>query len=142
MNEKTHITASNAPSNSNVGGALLGVLSAAGLVGAAGVALAAVAAHKLESPSLATAATMLMIHATAVVAILAVAMRLDRAGVWIGAAAIMLAAVALFSGAVTYQAFVGAPFIKGAAPTGGTLLIASWIAVALLGIREALSAHA
>jgi len=84
---------------------------------------------------------MLMIHATAVVALLAVAMRVSRPRLWIAVAAVMLAAVALFSGAVTYQAFIGTPIIKGAAPTGGTLLIASWIAVALLAIREALGSR-
>ena len=123
-------------------GALLGVLSAAGLAGAAGVALAAVAAHKLESPALATAATMLMIHVTAVVALLAVAMRLDYPGLLIGVAAGMLVSVLLFSGAVSYQAVMGAPLIKGAAPVGGTLLIISWIAVALLGMRQLVSARA
>jgi hypothetical protein len=50
----------------------------------------------------------------------------------------MLAAVALFSGAVTYQAFIGAPFISGAAPTGAPS-DRKLIAVALLGIREAVS---
>ncbi|MGB4864716.1 MAG: DUF423 domain-containing protein [Hyphomicrobium sp.] len=138
MSDNSHITASGASSNTDVGGALLAVLSVAGLVGAAGVGLAAIAAHKLESPTLATASTMLMIHATAVVALLAVAMRVSRPRLWIAVAAVMLAAVALFSGAVTYQAFIGTPIIKGAAPTGGTLLIASWIVVALLAIREAL----
>lgn len=121
--------------------ALLGILGGAGLAGAAGVALAAVAAHKLESPSLATAATMLIIHATAVVAILAVAMRLDRKCLWIATAGVMLAAAALFSGAISYQAFMAEPFIKGAAPLGGTALIVSWVAVALLGFREALRAR-
>lgn len=102
------------------------------------MALAAVAAHKLESPSLATAATMLMIHAAAVIAVVSVAMRLDRKCLWIIAAGIMLAAAAIFSGAISYQAFMGAPLIKGLAPVGGTALIVSWVAVALLGLREAL----
>lgn len=121
--------------------ALLSILGGAGLAGAAGVALAAVAAHKVESPSLATAAMMLIVHATAIVAILSVAMRLDRKCLWIATAGLMLASVVLFSGAISYQAFMGEPFIKGAAPLGGTALIVSWVAVALLGFREALRAR-
>ncbi|HPG89888.1 MAG TPA: DUF423 domain-containing protein [Hyphomicrobium sp.] len=121
--------------------ALLVILGAAGLAGAAGVALAAVAAHRVESPSLATAATMLMIHAAAVIAVLAVATQFARSRWWVGVAGVMLAAAALFSGAISYQAFMGEPFIKGAAPVGGTILIVSWAAVALLGFREALRAR-
>src|SRR6185369_7546633 len=45
------------------------ILAWAGIAGAAGVALAAVAAHKVESPALATAATMLAVHAAAAVGI-------------------------------------------------------------------------
>lgn len=117
---------------------LLGVLAAAGVAGAAAVALAAVAAHRVESPSLATAATMLMIHAAAVVALVAVAMRMAQPLAWTIVAGGMLASASLFSGAISYQAFMGAPIIKGAAPLGGTTLIVCWVAVALLGIREAL----
>ena len=47
----------------------LALIVGAGLIGAAGVALAAVAAHKIDSPALVTASSMLMIHAAAVVAI-------------------------------------------------------------------------
>lgn len=121
--------------------ALLGILATAGLAGAAGVALAAVAAHRLESPSLATAATMLMIHAAAVIGIVAAALRMAQPRAWAIVAGVMLASTALFSGAISYQAFMGEPIIKGAAPLGGTTLIVSWVAVALLGIREGLRAR-
>lgn len=121
--------------------ALLGILAAAGLAGATGVALAAVAAHRLESPSLATAATMLMIHAAAVIGIVAAALRMAQPRAWAIVAGVMLASVAVFSGAISYQAFMGEPIIKGAAPLGGTTLIVSWVAVALLGIREGLRAR-
>ncbi len=136
MQEQSQNPSSGAPS-----GALLGVLAAAGFAGAAGVALAAIAAHRQESPSLATAATMLMIHAAAVVALVAVALRMAQRRAWTIVAGVMLAAAVLFSGAVSYQAFMGEPLIKGAAPLGGTTLIVSWVAVALLAIREALRAR-
>ena len=103
--------------------------------------MAAVAAHRLESPSLATAATMLMIHAAAVVAIVAVALRMAEPRAWTIVAGVMLASAVLFSGAVSYQAFMGEPIIKGAAPLGGTTLILSWVAVAVFGIRDALRAR-
>lgn len=136
MSQQSQSMISGAPSR-----ALLVTMGFAGLAGAAGVSLAAIAAHKVDSPSLATAATLLMIHATAVVALLAVAMRLGQPRLWIGVAGVMLASAALFSGAVTYQALMGEPLVKGAAPLGGTVLIVSWAAVALLGFREALRAR-
>lgn len=116
--------------------ALLAVLAWAALTGAAGVALAAVAAHKVDSPALATAAQMLMIHATAAVAILAVAGRaaLGRAGVVL--AVVMLAAVNLFSGDVSVHAITGKHLFPMAAPTGGSLLIASWLALAIMAIAR------
>ncbi len=112
----------------------LALLAWAGLTGAAGVALAAVAAHKVETPAVATAAQMLMIHATAAVAILAVTAGagLSRAGGVI--AAVMLAAVALFSADVTVHAMTGNHIFPYAAPTGGSTLIGCWLALAILAI--------
>ena len=124
------------PDRSNVAGALLCVLGCAGLAGAAGVALAAVAAHKVDSPALATAAMMLMLHAVAVVALLAVAVRLARTGWWVKLAALMLAAATLFSGDIALHTMSGAHIFPMAAPAGGSLLIASWLCVALLAALE------
>ncbi len=122
--------------NRNFGGALLGVLAFAGSAGAAGVALAAVAAHKVDSPALATAAMMLVLHATAAVALLALAARLGRPDWWLKLAAFMLAAVILFSGDIALHTLTGAHVFPMAAPTGGSLLIASWLGVALLAALE------
>ena len=63
----------------------------AGLAGAAGVALAAVAAHRIESPALVSASTMLILHAGAAIALLAASV-VHRVGplkpgdqiVWVG----------------------------------------------------------
>lgn len=117
--------------------ALLSVLALAGVTGAAGVALAAVAAHKVESPSLATAAMMLMIHAGAALALVALSIRMSRQKGWLTLATVMLGAVALFSGDVTHWALNGAHLFPYAAPIGGSTLILSWLAVAVLALMPA-----
>lgn len=123
-------------SNSASHGALFAVLGVAGLFGAAGVALAAVAAHRVQSPALVTAATMLMIHAVAVVAICAVAQRAPASAPWLVAAVLMLLAVALFSGDITLNALAERHLFPRAAPIGGSLLILSWLAVAGVAIMQ------
>jgi uncharacterized membrane protein YgdD (TMEM256/DUF423 family) len=110
------------------------ILAWAGVAGAAGVALAAVAAHKVESPALATAAMMLTIHAAAAVGIVALAMRTEREKLWQAAALLMLAAASLFSGDIALHTLSGTHVFPMAAPTGGSLLIASWLIVAGLAI--------
>jgi uncharacterized membrane protein YgdD (TMEM256/DUF423 family) len=110
------------------------ILAWAGVAGAAGVALAAVAAHKVESPALATAAMMLTIHAAAAVGIVALAMRTEREKLWQAAAVLMLAAASLFSGDIALHTLSGTHVFPMAAPTGGSLLIASWLIVAGLAI--------
>ncbi|HMN38997.1 MAG TPA: DUF423 domain-containing protein [Hyphomicrobium sp.] len=107
----------------------LALLAGAGLAGAAGVALAAAAAHKIESPALATAASMLMIHAAAVVGIAVLATIFPHRG-FVPSGASMLAGVCLFAGAVTFHAVTGEHIFPFAAPTGGSLTIASWLALA------------
>jgi uncharacterized membrane protein YgdD (TMEM256/DUF423 family) len=111
-------------------GALWLVL-AAGLMGAVGVALAAVAAHRLESPALATAAMMLMVHAAAVLALAGISLAVEQGRSWRGVAALMLSSVALFSGDVAVHAITGSHLFPYAAPTGGSLTILSWVLVAL-----------
>ena len=119
-------------------GAFLGVVIASGIVGATGVILAAMAAHRLDSPTLATSATFLMVHAGAALAVAALALQMQSSRRWLITAGFMLAAVALFSGAVAYHAVTGTHVFPRAAPTGGALLIASWCAIAVLGCLEAL----
>lgn len=110
------------------------VLTWAGLAGAVGVALSAVAAHKIDSPALATAATMLTLHAAAAIAVAAVGVRLPRSTLWSGAALLMLAAVSLFSGEIAFHTLTGNMSFQILAPIGGTLMILSWVAVAGLAI--------
>jgi uncharacterized membrane protein YgdD (TMEM256/DUF423 family) len=110
----------------------LGIAAAAGLMGAAGVALAAVAAHRLPTPAMASAAQMLMVHAVAVLAISAWAARsAHAAGWWRVAARVMLLGVALFAGDIALRGFEVGQLFPMAAPTGGTLTIFAWVLVAV-----------
>jgi uncharacterized membrane protein YgdD (TMEM256/DUF423 family) len=110
----------------------LGLAIAAGLMGAAGVALAAVAAHRLPTPAMASAAQMLMVHAVAVLAVSAWAVRsLHAAGWWRVAARVMLLGVALFAGDVALRGFEAGQLFPMAAPIGGSLTILSWVLVAV-----------
>lgn len=109
---------------------------AAGLLGAAGVALAAAAAHRVDDAALATAAQMLLLHATAALATVAVAGRSTRPLAWLIAALAMLAGAALFAGDIALRAFTGERLFAMAAPTGGSTMIAGWLMVALASAVE------
>lgn len=105
---------------------------AAGLAGAAGVALSAVAAHR-GGANLATAAAMLLAHAPALLAIglhgSATSSRLTSF-----AAAAIAAGLILFCGDLAAREFLGDRLLPMAAPTGGILLIAGWLGIAASGI--------
>ncbi len=107
------------------------LVAAAGVLGAAGVALAAVAAHRVASPVLATAATMLMIHAGAVLAIAAFSAVVQNKKRWLGVGAVMAVGAALFSGDIALNTLAQIHAFPMAAPVGGSVLIASWLAVAV-----------
>ena len=98
------------------------------------MALGAVAAHRVDSPALVTASTILMIHA---VAVLVLAML--PSGAFNRAGMLMLAAVALFAGDIALHTLAGSHIFPYAAPIGGSSLILSWLAVAGLGIAGTFS---
>lgn len=107
----------------------------AGLIGASGVALAALSTHAYAGTSLNVAASMLSLHAPA---ILAIAIG-GRAGVLNGriahiAAWGLIAGILLFSGDLAWRAFFGVALFPMAAPSGGVLLILGWLAAALSGL--------
>jgi uncharacterized membrane protein YgdD (TMEM256/DUF423 family) len=110
----------------------------AGILGAAGVALAAVAAHRVADPSLTTAALFLIMHGAAVVALSALAGGSPWPAAFLGAASLMLLAVTLFSGDVTARVLLGDRLFPMAAPLGGSLLILSWALAGLTGIVGAI----
>jgi uncharacterized membrane protein YgdD (TMEM256/DUF423 family) len=115
----------------------LGIAVAAGLLGAAGVTLAAVAAHRVPTPAMASAAQMLMVHAVAVLAISAWAVRsANAAGWWRTAARVMLLGVALFSGDIALRGLELGQLFPRAAPVGGSLTILSWVLVSIAAAIE------
>lgn len=107
----------------------------AGLAGALGVALSAMAAHRAGSENLATAANFLLLHASAFLALSVGAhVRLLAQGWLMLAAGLMIAGLALFCGDLAARVFLGDRLFPMAAPTGGTLLLLGWLALALGGL--------
>ncbi|MBL8571791.1 MAG: DUF423 domain-containing protein [Phreatobacter sp.] len=111
------------------------LLFAAGLIGAAGIGLAAMATHAYAGTSLPVAATMLSLHAPAIIAVAAARKAslihdlCGRVAAW-G----LVSGVVMFSGDIAMRTFSGMPLFPMAAPAGGTLLIAAWILVAVAGL--------
>ncbi|WP_354051174.1 DUF423 domain-containing protein [Bradyrhizobium sp. LB12.1] len=111
------------------------LIGLAGLMGAAGVALAAASAHGGDASRLASASAMLLFHATAIlagVALLAHRLLHDRIGL-IAAFGFVLGA-ALFAGDLTLRQYAGHSLFPYAAPTGGTVMISSWLVVTLAAV--------
>ncbi|NRG19085.1 DUF423 domain-containing protein [Rhizobiales bacterium] len=110
-------------------------LICAGLSGATGVVMSAVAAHAIEETFISTAANMLLFHGGAFVAIGAYSM-LRRS--FLLALGFFLIAVGcgLFSGDLLLRALAGVHAFPNAAPIGGSAMILGWIAVILAGISH------
>ena len=104
----------------------------AGIMGADGVILAAAAAHQPDASRLASASSMLLFHATAVLGTVALADRgFLHARLGMVSAIGFVIAASLFAGDLTLRQYAGHGLFPFAAPTGGTLLILSWLAVAV-----------
>jgi uncharacterized membrane protein YgdD (TMEM256/DUF423 family) len=107
----------------------------AGIMGADGVILAAMSAHEADAARLAAASSMLLFHASAVLGVTALAERgVVHRAVGIAAGLGFVVAAALFAGDLTLRQFAGHSLFPLAAPTGGTLLIASWLVLALAAV--------
>ena len=101
----------------------------AGLFGAAGVALSALAAHR-SGVLIGTAAQFLLVHAAALLAIgLAGAARTFQI-----AGLVLATGLALFCGDLVARDLVGNRLFPFAAPAGGTLLIAGWLLLAVAAL--------
>ncbi|MBR0961328.1 DUF423 domain-containing protein [Bradyrhizobium japonicum] len=108
------------------------LIGLAGLMGAAGVALAAASAHGADASRLASASAMLLFHATAILATVALLARgLLHGGIGLVTAFGFVIGAALFAGDLTLRQFAGHSLFPYAAPTGGTVMIASWLAVSV-----------
>ena len=104
----------------------------AAVMGADGVMLAAASAHQPDATRLASASSMLLFHATAVLAAVALAERgLIHVRIGIAAGFGFVVAAALFAGDLTLRQYAGHSLFPFAAPVGGTLLILSWLVLAV-----------
>ena len=111
------------------------LIGLAGLMGAAGVALAAASAHGGDASRLASASAMLLFHATAILATVALLARgLLHGGIGLAAAIGFVVGAALFAGDLTLRQYAGHSLFPYAAPSGGTVMIASWLAVTLAAV--------
>jgi uncharacterized membrane protein YgdD (TMEM256/DUF423 family) len=111
------------------------LIALAGLMGAAGVVLLAAAAHAAPGAGLDSAGQMLLFHAAAVIAAAAaLAQGLLFRPLALAAAAGLVVGAVLFSGDIAMRAFAGHRLFPMAAPTGGFVLIASWLALAIAAV--------
>lgn len=110
---------------------------AAGLLGAAGVAAAAGGAHGAAYPNLPTLAFILLVHAAAILAVLALGAREHRSPPLCRiAAGVMLLGMLLFGGDLALRDLAGTRLFPFAAPIGGGTLILAWILAALSALRR------
>ncbi len=114
------------------------LIALASLAGAAGVVLLAVAAHAASGPPLASAGSLLLFHATAVIAATA-ALRQELFARPVGLAGIglLLLGPALFAADIALRALAGHRLFPFAAPTGGTLTILGWLVLAAAALAQA-----
>ncbi|WP_322515344.1 DUF423 domain-containing protein [Rhodopseudomonas palustris] len=107
----------------------------AGLYGAAGVALAAAAAHVPDAARLGPASSMLLFHASAIAAAVLLAERgLVHRVPGLAASFGFVLGTALFAGDLSLRQFAGQSLFSMAAPTGGMLLIGSWLLLAVAAL--------
>jgi uncharacterized membrane protein YgdD (TMEM256/DUF423 family) len=102
----------------------------AGLMGAAGVTLAAAASHVDTPVKLDSGAYLLLFHASAVITGISA---IDRGLAWrpLGIVAVVgfIIGSTVFASDLALRAFAGSRLFPMAAPTGGVILIASWLGV-------------
>ena len=111
------------------------LIACAGLMGAAGVALAAMAAHTPDASRLQPASMMQLFHACAVLGTTALAeRRVIQPRIGLVAAIGFVVAAALFSGDLVMRQLTGDRLFPMAAPIGGTLLIASWLSLTICAL--------
>lgn len=111
------------------------LVTASGVMGAAGVALAAAASHLDGGSGLQTAALLLVMHAAAVLALATlIGLEPHRARRLGAGAALLVLGATLFAADLAARAYLGGRLFSGAAPAGGMSMIAGWLAVALAAV--------
>jgi uncharacterized membrane protein YgdD (TMEM256/DUF423 family) len=111
------------------------LLVLAGLMGAAGIVLAAASAHGTPGAGLDSAGYLLLFHAAALLGGVALLHQgvLSRPLGLIALAGFVVGAV-LFAGDVASRAYLGSRLFPMAAPTGGMILIAGWLLFSLAAL--------
>ena len=111
------------------------LIALAAVMGAAGVVLLAAAAHAAPGAGLDSAGQMLLFHAAAVIAAsVALHSGLLFRPLALAAAIGLVVGAVLFSGDIAMRAFAGHRLFPMAAPTGGFVLIASWLGLAAAAV--------
>jgi uncharacterized membrane protein YgdD (TMEM256/DUF423 family) len=111
------------------------LIALAGLMGAAGVMLLAAGAHAAPGAGLDSAGQVLLFHAAAVVALIAALHQgLLFRPLALAAAIGFIIGAALFSGDIALRALAGHRLFPLAAPSGGIVLIASWLAITIAAL--------
>ena len=117
------------------GGSFRILVALAAVMGADGVILAAASAHQPDASRLASASSMLLFHAATVLATVALIERsIVHPKLGVTAAFGFVVAAALFAGDLTLRQYAGHSLFPFAAPIGGTLLIVSWLALAVAAV--------
>lgn len=116
------------------------IAALAGLYGSAGVALAAIGAHRSGNPNVVTAAYFLLFHAAALVGLTTAAAGARRATPLMIAASLLALGTLLFSGHLALHALADLVPIPFAAPVGGSMAILGWL-VAAVSLPLALERH-
>lgn len=109
----------------------------AGLFGMCGIGLAAAASHLDDQRLLGSAALMGLVHAPALVGLVAAGDRIRFRSL---SGALLILGVLLFAGDLVKRHFTGGALFPMSAPSGGMIMMAGWLVVglgALLARREA-----
>jgi uncharacterized membrane protein YgdD (TMEM256/DUF423 family) len=107
------------------------LIALAGLMGAAGIILLAAGAHAAPGAGLDGAGQMFLFHAAAVIALAAaLGQGLAFRPLALAAAIGLVVGATLFSADIAMRALAGHRLFPFAVPSGGFILIASWLAVA------------
>jgi uncharacterized membrane protein YgdD (TMEM256/DUF423 family) len=101
----------------------------AALMGAAGVGLAALAAHQNGGELGRTAALFLLMHAAALIGVAAHA-RISPSRALVAVGFVMAAGASLFAADLARSGFFGERLFPFAAPAGGSTMIIAWLALA------------
>lgn len=100
----------------------------AGLFGLCGIGLAAAASHMDDQRLLGGAALMCLVHAPALLALIAVGGRIRFTAL---SGALFILGVLLFAGDLVKRHFTGSGLFPMSAPSGGMIMMAGWLLTGL-----------